>query len=156
MDAITISQLIKGLGHSYEALLAGGAVSNSAPEPLFQSGENIHFVQKPESGVELWFGLESKNLERIIFSLTAVAVGDVIYAGALPAPFIRGMSQTSIRAQFGEPVQSMGPKKFPSPIGMTGGWDAYLLGPVSHSRARFIAQYSPDKSVNTLVFTLHD
>ncbi len=156
MDIMTINRLIKGLGQPYGKLLAEGVIPGLMLQPLFKSGENLHLIQQPESGVELWFGSETEDLERIILSLTAVIEGEAIYTGYLPSPFTHVMNQQSIHVILGVPGDSMGPKRFPPPIGMTGGWDAYRLEATIHPSAKVVAQYSPDKSVNTLIFTLID
>lgn len=52
MEAVTINRLIKGLGRTYEALLADGLVRGAPPAPLFTEGENEDLIQKPAQGIE--------------------------------------------------------------------------------------------------------
>ncbi|CAD5105959.1 DUF6392 family protein [Zestomonas carbonaria] len=155
MDAVTINRLIRGLGHSYEELLADSVIPNLPLKPSFDGDDNEDLIQTPEPGVELWFWVATRRLERILFTLTEVVEGESVYTGELPTPFTLNMNRTRVRATLGEPSESKGPVKIPLPGG-AGGWDAYHLGKATHPNARVIAQYSGDLSVNTLAFTLVD
>lgn len=155
MDATAINRLVRGLGRTYEELLADGVIPNTALKPSFESDENEDLIQSPEPGIELWFGADTRRLERILFTLTKVVEGETAYTGELPAPFTHQMDRASVRAMLGEPYESKGAVKIPLPGGV-GGWDAYRLGKATHPRARVIAQYSGDMSVNTLAFNLLD
>lgn len=154
MDAVMINRLVRGLGRTYEELLADGVIQDSPPTPLFSSGENEDLILKPEPGIELWFWAQTKRLERIVVTLAELVKGDPVYCGELPTPFVHSMDQTSVRAMLGEPYQSRGPAKLPPPIGSTGGWDAYRLGHATHANAEAVAQYLANKSVCGLAFTL--
>jgi hypothetical protein len=104
MEAVTINRLIKGLGRTYEALLADGLVRGAPPVPLFTEGENEDLIQKPAPGIELWFWAETHRLERIVITLSALVDGDPVYTGELPNPFTHKMSQASVRTLLGSPI----------------------------------------------------
>ena len=154
MEAVTINRLIKGLGRTYEALLADGLVRGAPPTPLFTEGENEDLIQKPAPGIELWFWAETHRLERIVITLSALVDGDPVYTGELPNPFTHKMSQASVRTLLGEPYQSKGPAKLPPPIGVTGGWDAFRLGHTFHPNAEVAIQYLGDHCAAGLAFCL--
>lgn len=156
MDAVTINRLVKGLGRTYDALLADGLVRGAPLAPLFTEGKNEDLIQKPAPGIELWFWAETRRLERIVITLSALVDGDLVYTGELPNPFTHNMDQTGVRALLGEPYQSKGPAKLPPPIGVTGGWDAYRLGQTYHSNAEVVVQYLGDHSAGGLAFCLMD
>nr|WP_314876622.1 DUF6392 family protein [uncultured Pseudomonas sp.] len=156
MDALTINRLIKGLGQTYETLLADDLVSGVPPVQLLTGGNNEDLIQKPALGIELWFWAETRRLERITVTLTAVVDSDQVYTGELPNPFTLSMRQADIRAVLGEPYQSKGPAKLPPPIGVTGGWDAYRFGQDTHTNAEVVVQYLSDHSVAGLAFCLID
>lgn len=149
MDAVTINRLIKGLGHTYEELIADGLVLGSSPTPLFTEGQNEDLIQKAAPGIELWFCAVTRRLERIVMTLSPIFDDDPVYEGELPIPFIRKMDQDGVRALVGEPYQSKGPAKLPPPIGITGGWDAFRI---DHIHAELVVQYLKDKSVCGLAF----
>lgn len=151
MDAETINSLIKGLGHTYEKLLAEGLALGSSPTPLFPDGQNEDLIQKPAPGVELWFCAENRKLERIVITLSPIFNDDPVYEGELLKPFTRKMDQDGVRVLMGEPYQSKGPVKLPPPIGITGGWDAYRI---DHTNAEVVVQYLKDKSACGLAFCL--
>ena len=129
---------------------------NSSPVPLISEGKNEDLVQKPTPGIELWFWAETRRLERIVITLSALVDGDPVYTGELPNPFTHKMDQAGIRTLLGEPYQSKGPAKLPPPIGVTGGWDAYRLAQVFHPNAEVVVQFLADKSAGGLAFCLID
>lgn len=155
MDAITINRLVRGLGRTYEELRDQGVIPNLPMKPSFDGEDNEDLILAPEPGVELWFWAATRRLERVLFTLTKVVEGELVYSGELPTPFTRAMNQASVRAMLGEPDESKGPVKIPLPGGV-GGWDAYYLGNATHPNAKVVAQYSGDLSVNALAFNLRD
>ncbi|WP_294734658.1 DUF6392 family protein [uncultured Pseudomonas sp.] len=156
MDAAKIACLVKGLGQTYGELCGENLLRDGSIKPLFATGENTYFIDKPEPGVELWFWAETMRLERIVFCLIPLAKREPPYTGDLPAPFTRVMSQESLHKMLGVPHESKPPMKLPLPIGVTGGWDSYRLSAEIHRSAKVGAQYLPDKSVCGLAFTLVD
>lgn len=154
MDAMTINRLIRGLGRTYNELLADGLLHEGALTPLFEEGENEDLIQKPAPGIELWFWAETERLERVVITLTTLTEGDPVYTGELPTPFTHNMDQAGVRALLGEPYRSKAPVKLPPPIGVTGGWDAYRLGDALHPNAEVAIQFLGDKSASGLAFRL--
>ncbi|MGN7443319.1 MULTISPECIES: DUF6392 family protein [Pseudomonas] len=156
MEAVNIDRLVKRLGRTYDDFVAEGLLRAGSIKPLFENGQNSHFIHKPEPGVELWFWAETMRLERIVFCLISLAQGEPKYSGELPVPLTLSMNQDSIRKTLGMPHESKGPVKLPLPIGASGGWDSYRLSLETHSNARIAVQYLSDKTVCGLAFTLVD
>lgn len=52
MDAVTINRLVKGLGRTYDALLADGLVRGTPLAPLFTEGKNEDLIEKPAPPIE--------------------------------------------------------------------------------------------------------
>lgn len=154
MDAATINRLIRGLGSTYQALLAEGLIQGTSLVPPFNDGESEDLILKLTPGIELWFQAETKILKRIGITLKALVERDTIYTGELPTPFTFPMDQAGIHALLGEPYRCRGPAKLPPPIGVTGGWDAYRLGKSVHPDAEVAIQFLEDRSVSGLAFRL--
>jgi len=153
MDALRINRLIRGLGSTYEELLAEDVIPNLPLEPSFVDDEHEDLIQTPEPGVELWFWAATRRLERVLFTLVVVAEGDSIYTGELPTPYTHEMDQASVRDMLGEPFESKAPLKIMLSTGLWGR-DAYRLGATVHPNARVGFQYRKDNRVCTLGFTL--
>ncbi|WP_268746780.1 DUF6392 family protein [Pseudomonas chlororaphis] len=55
----------------------------------------------------MWFWAENRRLEQLMITLLPT-VGQPIYTGSLPSPFIPEMDQKSVRNALGEPMASQG------------------------------------------------
>lgn len=154
MNAETIDGLVKNLGKTYDALIIDGLIPNQPLQALYNGRDRLHMELVP--GVSLSFWAETRQFEALFITLTKSTPSTVEYRGELPKPFSSGMTQSDIRSEFGEPMQTSGPIKMPQPLGMTGGWDAYLLEPSRYSNTKLIFKYGPTLRVKTLLFTLID
>lgn len=152
MDAATIERWIKSLGRPYGALTADGVIPNQPLQELYEGRDRLHI--EPEPGLSLSFWAETKRLETLFITLVKTTPSTLEYKGELPKPFISTMTQSGVRSNFGEPMESKGPVKMPQPMGMTGGWDAYQLDSVTHPNIKLVFKYTTTMQVKTLVFTL--
>lgn len=153
MDAVTISLLVARLGATHAKLLADGVITNRNLDPSMEGCDNEYLIQRPESGVELWFGAETKVLEKIIFSLINMFDEAPLYTGELPSPFTTSMSQLDVRRMLGEPFDSKEPIKILRSRGY-GGSDAYRMEDFGYIRTRLAFQYRNDDMVCSMGFSL--
>jgi hypothetical protein len=100
------------------------------------------------------FWAETKRFETLFITLLKTTPSTAAYQGELPKPFSTVTRQSDVRVHFGEPMASKGPVKMPQPMGLTGGWDAYFLDPITHPNKKVVFQYTATGEVNTLVFSL--
>lgn len=154
MNSAIIESWIKNIGRPYDALVSEGVIPNQPLTELYPGRDWL--TLDVENGVELSFWAENKCFESLYFALLESTPGVIVYEGELPKPFARVMTQSGVHATFGKPNESKGPIKMPKPIGMTGGWDAYILDPVSHPNVKVVFQYAASMAVKTLVFTMID
>lgn len=154
MDAKTIERWIKNLGQTYDTLVAKGVIPNQPLQELYPDRDLLDIIIAP--GLSMSFWAETKRFETLFITLLKTTPSTAEYKGELPKPFAPVMSQSEVRANFGEPMVSKGPVKMPQPMGMTGGWDAYRLDPVTHPNTKVVFQYTATLAVNTLVFSLID
>lgn len=154
MDAKTIEHWIKSLGRRYDVLVAEGVIPNQPLQELYPGRDLLDIIIAP--GLSMSFWAETKRFETLFITLLKTTPSTTEYKGELPKPFAPVMSQSEVRANFGEPMASKGPVKMPQPMGMTGGWDAYWLDPVTHPNIKVVFQYTATLTVNTLVFSLID
>lgn len=151
MDAQTIKLWVKSLGMNFTELVADGKIPNL---PLVKPFEDSNWpTMHPVEGLELLFSDKTKSLEQILITLIPT-VGQPVYSGALPTPFLMRMNQQSVRSALGEPMDSKGPARLPGGLGMRGGWDAYRLSSESHPNAKVIISYLENCAVNNISFSL--
>lgn len=153
MNAATIERWIKNLGRPYDSLVAEGIIPNMPLQELYKGRDWIDI--EPADGLELSFWAETKRFERIFITLLSTVEGATEYKGDLPRPFAAVMSQSAVRASFGEPMESQGPTKLPLNT-MVGGFDTYLLDPVTHPNMKVSFQYTIIMQVKTVVLSLVD
>lgn len=154
MNAETIDGLVKSLGMTYDVLIMEGLIPNQPLQALYDGRDRLHM--EPTPGLSLSFWAETKRFEALFITLMKSTPSTVEYRGELPKPFIPVMNKSDIRSDFGDPVQTSGPIKMPQPLGITGGWDAYLLEPSRYPNTKLIFKYGPTLRVKTLLFTLVD
>lgn len=156
MNPATIEALSQSLGRTYEELVAVGLVSSAQTlTRLFEGDDEL--IQKPTTGLSLWFWEETRRLEKIIITLIPAFDGHTAYAGVLPNPYSLEMNKSGIRSLFGVPMQSKGLIKIPGSGGqVSGGWDAYRLSEQTHPNTRVGFTYTEDMRVKTLAFSLID
>ncbi len=152
MDAKTIERWIKNLGGRYDVLVAEGVIPNQPLQELYPGRDLLDIIIAP--GLSMSFWAQTKRFETLFITLLKTTPSTTEYKGELPKPFAPVMSRSEVRANFGEPMASKGPVKMPQPMGMTGGWDAYRLDPVTHPNVKVVFQYTATLTVNTLVFSL--
>ena len=70
-------------------------------------------------------------------------------------PFAQGISQSSARATFGQPMASHGPTKLPLKTSI-GGWDAYRVDHATHLNTKLVFTYAETMQVKTITITLID
>ncbi|CAD5105960.1 DUF6392 family protein [Zestomonas carbonaria] len=153
MDAKTIERWIMNLGRPYETLVAEGVIPDQPLTELYKGRDWL--TLKPGNGLELSFWAETKRFERLFITLLATVEGTTEYKGELPKPFAPVMSQSGVRATFGEPMESQGLTKLPLNT-MVGGFDTYRLDPATHPNMKVSFQYTTTMQVKTLVFSLID
>ncbi len=153
MDAKIIESWIKNLGQPYGTLVAKGLIPNQPLQELYKGRDWLDI--EPAPGLELSFWAETKRFERLFITLLSTVEGTTEYKGELPKPFAPVMSQSGVRAIFGEPMESQGPTKLPLNT-MVGGFDAYRLDPATHPNMKVSFQYTITMQVKTLVFSLID
>ncbi|AZD92173.1 hypothetical protein C4K11_2669 [Pseudomonas chlororaphis subsp. aureofaciens] len=83
-------------------------------------------------------------------------VGQPVYTGSLPSPFILEMDQKSVRNALGEPMASQGPVTLPGGRGKRGGSDTYRLSAETHLNAKVTLGYLENLAVNNISFSLID
>lgn len=153
MNAVKISHLVAGLGCTYSQLLADSVISNAQLKPAIDDSDNEYLIQRPETGVELWFWAETRVLEKIVFSLIGIFDDASTYRGELPSPLTHDMNRLGIRDFFGEPFESKKPIKILRSRGFGGG-DVYHLRDLAHSNTRIGFQYRTDDKVCTVGYSL--
>ncbi len=155
MDAKSIENWIKNLGQPYDALILKGLIPNQPLQELYEGRDWLYI--EPAPGLELSFWAQTKRLEtlHVVLLKSKIIKGMSEYMGELPEPFLSVMSQSNVRAIFGEPMESKGPIKLPLNT-MIGGWDAYWLNPSTHPKIKLIFTYAETMQVKTLSFTLAD
>lgn len=152
MDVMTIEGWIKSLGEQYAVLVAGGIIPNKPLQELYPGRDLLDVIIAP--GLSMSFWAQTKRFEMLFITLLKTTPSTAAYQGELPKPFSTVTRQSDVRIHFGEPMASKGPVKMPQPMGLTGGWDAYLLNPITHSNKKVVFHYTAMGEVNTLVFSL--
>lgn len=153
VDAANITRWIKNLGRPYETLISEGLIPNQPLTELYKGRDWL--TLKPGNGLELSFWAETKRFERLFITLIQTVDDQTVYSGELPQPFTLDMNQSSVRAIFGSPMETSGPRKIPN-IGIVGGDDTYTLNEETNPNGRVLFQYTADMRVKTLFFTLID
>jgi hypothetical protein len=154
MKASELELLIECIGSPHEALVKQGIIPDLALTEMYEGRDRLGL--DPEPGIELDFWRETGRFERLFVTLIRTTPSTTKYNGELPMPYVSEMTQSNVHAIFGEPMASKGPIKMPVPIGMTGGWESYLLGQERYPSKKIVFKYTEDMKVNTLVFTLID
>ncbi|WP_294737284.1 DUF6392 family protein [uncultured Pseudomonas sp.] len=152
MDVVTIECWIKNLGRPFADLVCEGVVPGMPLQELYPGRDLLDVIIAP--GLSMSFWAENKRFETLFITLLKTTPSTAAYQGELPKPFSTVTRQSDVRAHFGEPMASKGPIKMPRPMGLTGGWDAYLLNPITHPNKKVVFQYTAMGEVNTLVFSL--
>lgn len=154
MDARTIEGWITSLGGRYEVLVAEGVIPNKPLQELYPGRDLLDVIIAP--GLSMSFWAQTRQLETLFITLLKTTPSTTAYKGELPEPFSLLMRQSDVRTRLGEPMASKEPVKMPQPMGMTGGWDAYLLDVIAHRNKKVVFQYTATGEVSTLVFSLVD
>jgi len=154
MDAATINRWVRNLGCTYEQLVAEGVIPILPLRELYEGRDWLDM--EPAPGVEMEFRADTKQLEKILFTLIPSQQGDPFYTGELPAPFVLKMNRKEVNSQLGTPIKSKGPGKLPGGLGMRGGWDTYHLAKNLHPSACIRFSYTSQMEVKTLAFVLLD
>jgi len=155
MDAITINRWVGGLGRTYNELLTEGVIPDHPLKPMFDTRDNEDLLLNPAPGVKLWFGVESKRLEKVMITLIQT-VGQPVYTGDLPAPFTLKMDQRSVRQFLGEPIESKQPVELPGGLGVRGGSDTYYPDQQANPNTKVTLGYLENLVVNNISFSLID
>jgi len=154
MKISKIESLIQNLGQNHAILLDKKLIPDQKLLELFPGDDDLYLDL--ETGISTQFWAETKNFEALFITLIKTMPSDVIYRGEIPKPYDLEMTQTDVRALFGEPLESRPPVKMPEPRGQTGGWESYRLDPVVYPNKKVIFQYTASMQVNTIVFALID
>lgn len=154
MSASKTEEWIKSLGQTHEELLSKLLIPDTELIELFPGIDELYL--EPEIGVSMSFREETERFESLHFALRKTIPSIIEYKGNLPVPYRKNMTQSDVRALFGEPFKASGPIKLPEPIGLTGGWESYHLDPAIYPNKKVVFRYSASMNVNTLVFTLID
>jgi len=154
MNASKVSEWIKCLGQDYETLLSNDIIPPDELIELFPGIDELYL--EPDIGVSMSFREETLRFESLFITLIKTTPSTVEYKGEVPVPYRLEMTQSYVRALFGEPLESSGPIRMPEPMGQTGGWDSYRLDPVVYPNKTVMFQYTASMQVDTLVFTLID
>jgi hypothetical protein len=154
MDAKTIEKWIKNLGRDYDSLVAEGVIPNHPLQELYPGRDLLDMIIAP--GLSMSFWSQTKKFETLFITLLKTTPSTSAYSGELPKAFVPPMTRHDVLVYFGEPMTSKAPVMMPQPVGMTGGWDAYVLSPESHPNVKVVFQYTATLAVNTLVFSLID
>lgn len=154
MSIQKIEAWISSLGQVYELLVAAKVIPDQPLVELYKGRERLNL--KPEEGINLSFWRETRCLETLSITLKKTTPSTIEYKGSLPAPYTLEMSQSDVRAIFGDPFESKGPFKMPLPMGLTGGWESYKLDAAAHQNIKVVFKYTAAMQVDTLVFTLID
>lgn len=152
MSAKQIEMWVSHIGQTYDVLVSKGVIPTRSLTELYPGRE--HLTLHVQSGIELSFRAGDKCFETLYISLLEGTPGVSVYKGELPKPFIRVMTQESVRSSFGIPKESKSPVKLPKPIGMTGGWDLYDLDSIANRKVKVMFQYTAALAVDSLVFTV--
>jgi hypothetical protein len=153
MDALTIKRLLAGLGSTHANLLAEGVITSKPLAPSLEGHDNEYLIQKPESGVELWFRAENRVLTEVLFSLINMAGGIPSYTGELPSPLTIKMSRIDVHRLFGAPFESKEPVKILKYRGY-GGSDIYRMDGFGCPGVHLGFQYRNDDMVCSMGFCL--
>lgn len=154
MSASAIEDWIKGLGRSHPQLLAAALIPGNELSELFPGDNQVYL--EPQKGISMTFREDDRRLESFCITLVEAFVGEQLYTGELPAPYSTVMNKLSVNALFGTPAESSAPTTSPPPIGLTGGWDAYLLDPTAYPNSKVIFHYNDQLQVDYIAFSLID
>jgi hypothetical protein len=154
MSTQKIEGWISGLGQGYKLLVEAKVIPDQPLVELYEGREHLNL--KPEEGVDLSFWRKTSCLETLSITLKKTTPSTTEYKGGLPAPYALEMSQSDVRAIFGEPFESKGPLKMPEPMGLTGGWESYKLDAAVHQNIKVVFKYTAALQVYALAFTLID
>lgn len=154
MSQTIVETYIKALGKRYESLLAEGFFPSADPWKIFDDDDQ--FSLSIEDGLSLTFNESTRFLESIFVTLIKTTPSTSVYTGVLPDAFAPRMSRSGVQKNFGDPAASKGPVKMPQPMGMTGGWDSYMLDRATYPKAKIVFHYTADLFVSTLVFARTD
>ncbi|MCY1185089.1 hypothetical protein D9M73_258400 [compost metagenome] len=109
-----------------------------------------------EEGLTLGFWAETEKFEALYITLKKTTPSTAEFKGVLPKPYSFEMTQSSVRALFGEPYEFRGPIKMPQPLGQTGGWDSYKFTYFKQDNVEVVFKYTAAMEVSCLVFALID
>jgi len=90
MDSFTINGWLRGLGRTYGELVSEGTILNLPLKSMFDTSDNEDLLQNPATGVKLWFWADTKRLKKVMITLIQT-VGQPVYTGQLPEPFVLNM-----------------------------------------------------------------
>lgn len=145
-----IEEYVKAIGQTHSALLAKGTIPGTTLRSVYEGRDLKTLTIEP--GLDLEFSADSLQLQHVFVGLLKTTPSTTAFTGELPPPLKHRMSQTDVRATFGEPMLSKAPRKMPQPMGAVGGIDAYSLDPAAFGRTQVVFQYTAAGEVHTVHF----
>ncbi|OLF53838.1 DUF6392 family protein [Pseudomonas chlororaphis] len=153
MNAAVLDEFIKNLGCTYPELIASGMyLPGGPPTGIFEDSNTLSM--SPEPGIELEFWASNERFEDLFITFLETFPGRPTYKGSLPYQLKTRMSQSWVRSQFGEPLESKGPYKIPV-RGLVGGWETYRFPGISKS-INVLFKYNIEMDVEGIVFRLNE
>lgn len=152
MNAKELDVYLAGLGKPHDDLVHEGVLSPGSLVEIYPGSLSLYRDLLP--GVELSFWAEDQKFEKINISLSKTALSDVVFQHELPAPYDKCRRREEALEILGEPFESRGPHKMPSPLGESGGWDKFHLPDRQYPELTVIFSYDVALNVTGLVFAL--
>jgi hypothetical protein len=123
MNAQELDSYLNGLGKSHGVLVAEGVLPSGDLLEIYEDSLTVYREICP--GMYFNFWAEDQRFESLIISQAETATSKDIYQEDLPEPYSRCTTREATLKLLGEPLQSQGPRKMPSPLGDSGGWDRF-------------------------------
>ncbi|MGJ7547345.1 DUF6392 family protein [Pseudomonas alloputida] len=152
MNAKRLNAYLTGLGQSHDELVSGDVIPPGDFIEVYPGALSIYRELMP--GLELRFWAEDQNFESVMIALAETATSKVVYQQGLPEPYDMCVSRKVTLNILGEPIESKGPHKMPSPLGESGGWDKFDLASFGFENIYVLFEYDVGMNVTGLMFSL--
>ncbi|MBK4992571.1 hypothetical protein IAE39_000745 [Pseudomonas sp. S37] len=150
MNAQELDSYLNGFGKSHSELVTEGLLPSGDLIEIYDGSLAVFREICP--GMYFNFWAEDQRFESLTFSLAETATSKDIYQENLPEPYSGCTTREATINLLGEPIQSKGPHKMPSPLGDSGGWDRFELA--GHEELDVLFRYDIALNVVILAFGL--
>jgi hypothetical protein len=150
MNAQELDSYLSGFGKSHGELVAEGVLPSGDLLEIYDGSLTVYREIYP--GMYFNFWAEDQKFESLILARAETATSKDIYYESLPEPYSGCTTREATLKLLGEPIQSKGPRKMPSPLGDSGGWDRFEV--VGYEELDVLFRYDVALNVVHLAFGL--